>query len=492
MFYDTKIVVLDLGNFETSNIKKMDHVFNYSNYLKFINLRPYNGKNIFNSIKKENVTICVDESKTEESEYQTLKDLNAVNNCTDYCFYEFNFINGNKTGCDLDCPNIIDKSEMYYDICYPPPTTILQTSIIIPKPTEHIVPVIPPKSSVITTTPKTTVITTTPKTTVITTTPKTTIPVIKTTVITIAPLNTTISLPPLKLLHYGYDKFRIANGNIYFNTYFRSITDEDSYPSELNFSTLIYCPNAINKTATCKLKQNGQLLTYNCQVKLDTSSISISNVTANLDLNFNRDYILYLSPQSNYTRGKLQNQTEDLIIPEDLLILIGNISSENDYFSVKGDLTGDKDPDDDFTLTIYDKTTGNPYNISCVSQNKSKDNYEIRCNKDQIITANLNNTLGNMDETKLLLIINDGNDDLYKVDIPNSTSPSEFKKTFLKSSKKLSAGGIVAIVLSVVLVLAIVSLLTFMIKKKLNNKAISLGNIDEKESRANSNVYIMN
>ena len=66
-----------------------------------------------------------------------------------------------------------------------------------------------------------------------------------------------------------------------------------------------------------------------------------------------------------------------------------NISQKNEYFSVKGDLIGDSEPEDDFTLTIFDKITGNPYNISCVTQNKSKDNFEIRCNKDQQITDNL-------------------------------------------------------------------------------------------------------
>ena len=57
-------------------------------------------------------------------------------------------------------------------------------------------------------------------------------------------------------------------------------------------------------------------------------NISINNITANLDLNFHRDFTLYLSPQANYARTKLQNQTGELIIPQDLLILIGNISQE--------------------------------------------------------------------------------------------------------------------------------------------------------------------
>ena len=433
-----------MGNFETSNIKEMDEVFNHSNYLKFINLRPYNGKDIFNSIVKENITICVDESKTNESEYQTLKDLNAVNNCTDYCFYEFNIINKNKTGCDLDCPNITDESETHHYICYPKINSTIPLTETIK----------------------------------------------------------TIPLPPLKLLLYGYDKFRIVTDRIYFSIHFRSITYEDSYPSELTFSIIIYyglkkveyksdnSPDTINKTATCQLIQNGQLLAYDCQVKLDTSNITINNVAANLDLNFNRDYTLYLSPQANYTRVKLQNQAEEFIIPEYLLVLIGNISLENEYFSVKGNLTGDSEPDDDFTLTIFDKITGNPYNISCVTQNKSKDNFEIKCNKDQQITANLNNTLGNMDETKLLLILNDGNDDLYKVDITNSTSSSAFKYISKKNNQKLSAGAIVAIVLSIVLVLILLALLLFMIKKKLNKNVIVNG--DDKESKVNSNVYIMN
>jgi len=178
-----------------------------------------------------------------------------------------------------------------------------------------------------------------------------------------------------------------------------------------------------------------------------------------------------------------KNQTEELIIPQNLLILIGNISQENAAFSVKGDLTGDSEPDDDFTLTIFDNITRNPYNISCLTQNKSKDNFEIRCNKDQQITANLNNTLGNMNETKLLLILNDGNDDLYKVDITNSSSQSLFFSK--KGNTKLSSGAIAAIVLSLLLTVVLVISLSFIIKKSAIIKIKK--NKDENESRVNLN-----
>ena len=201
-----------------------------------------------------------------------------------------------------------------------------------------------------------------------------------------------------------------------------------------------------------------------------------------MDLNFNREYTLLLSPQAIYTRTQLQNQTEDLIIPEDLLILIGNISQMNESFSVNGNLTGDSEPDDNFTLTIFDNMTGTPYNISCLTQNKSKDNFGIKCNKDQQITANLNNTMGNMNETKLLVILNDGNDDLYKVDKTNSSSFFYSKK----KNNKLSSGAIAAIILGIVLTVILVISLTFIIKKSAFLKVKK--NRDENESKVNLHV----
>ena len=116
MFYDTKIVILDLGNFNTSNIKEMRDTFNQSLDLGYLSIKPYDGKDIFGTVMKENLTICVDNSKTEESEYQALIDLNAINNCSDYCFYEFYYFINNRTSCKLDCSKI-DENNPYYHLC---------------------------------------------------------------------------------------------------------------------------------------------------------------------------------------------------------------------------------------------------------------------------------------------------------------------------------------------------------------------------------------
>ena len=91
-----------------------------------------------------------------------------------------------------------------------------------------------------------------------------------------------------------------------------------------------------------------------------------------------------------------------------------------------------------------------------------------------------------MDKTKLLLILNDGNDDLYKVDKTNSSSPSVFENFSKKSSKKISSGVIVAIVLSILLLLTFVISLICMIKKRVYIKAKK--NKDENESRVNLNI----
>ena len=91
-----------------------------------------------------------------------------------------------------------------------------------------------------------------------------------------------------------------------------------------------------------------------------------------------------------------------------------------------------------------------------------------------------------MDKTKLLVILNDGNDDLYKVDKTNTSSTSVFENISKKSSKKLSSGVIVAIVLSILLLYTFVISLLFMIKKRVNIKAKKTK--EECESIMNLNI----
>ena len=91
-----------------------------------------------------------------------------------------------------------------------------------------------------------------------------------------------------------------------------------------------------------------------------------------------------------------------------------------------------------------------------------------------------------MDKTKLLVILNYGNDDLYKVDKTNTSSTSVFENISKKSSKKLSSGVIVAIVLSILLLLTFVISLICMIKRRVYIKAKK--NKDENESKVNLNI----
>ena len=92
--------------------------------------------------------------------------------------------------------------------------------------------------------------------------------------------------------------------------------------------------------------------------------------------------------------------------------------------------------------------------------------------------------ISNMNETKLLLILNDGNDDLYKVDITNSSSQSLFFSK--KGNNKLSSGAIAAIILSLLLTVVLVISLSFIIKKSAIIKIKK--NKDENESRVNLNI----
>ncbi len=72
-FYgDESLILLDLSNFNGSNIKYTSNEFYGCNQLKYINLKKYTGIDIFKSIPNNNLIICMDKFE-ELSESFSLK-----------------------------------------------------------------------------------------------------------------------------------------------------------------------------------------------------------------------------------------------------------------------------------------------------------------------------------------------------------------------------------------------------------------------------------
>ena len=157
------------------------------------------------------------------------------------------------------------------------------------------------------------------------------------------------------------------------------------------------------------------------------------------------------------------NQTSNILSSKDLVILRGNLTSENDYFLIKGVLDENKEIDDKFNLTVYSNTS-NLINISCETTNEIYNNFEIKCEKDKSASINVNNSMSYMNSTLLLVIIDEG-------ETVNETPRNTYshKYFYRKNGGSLSAGAIIAIIAAIVVVCITTGLLLIFRKKLFNS-----------------------
>ena len=449
MLYQSDLMRLDLSNFVGSSINFDDETLKYNPDLKYINLQNYNGKDLFNELEDNNeIIICTD---NDNSNIASLTNKNAINNCSDFCFNEYTKIKEDKSGCEIDCSLIEDETNMYYYLC----NLSKVSTILVDSSTNE------EKIDNTTTNEETNFA--------------------STTINNQTSADTTSSeSSKLNILLYGYDNYVFENNILTFSIYFMR-TGGNTFPSIIFFTINIifdYITRNLaeqeNKNITCSLEEENKLAKYNCELSPE-EQINIQKVSINYDFNFNSPYELSVSPLAEYNKDKIMNQTSNLISSKDLIILYGNLISENNYFLIKGELDENKEIDDEFNLTVYSNTS-NLINISCETTNEVYNNFEIRCAKDKSTSINVNNSMSYMDSKLLLVIINEGDSD--NVD-PVDTYTHKY--SFRKNGNSLSAGAIIAIIAAIVLVCVITGLLLIFRKKLFKvekQPQYSLGNYD--------------
>ena len=497
LFYDSNILLLDLSNFLAKSLNLYDNTFEYTPILKYINLRNYQGSDIFKSVSSNKLTICRDESLSEKE--AILEDKNFKNNCSDVCFYEFIKIKEDKEGCEVDCNKIEDKNNQYYYICNPKidSTTfnLISTQILttIPKITTII-----ETNSTISTIPGTTAITannstnnessesttvtestesleSSESTTVIESTESSetlessesttatesteSSETFETDTITNA-LNTTDS--KLKIMLYGYQNFRYISNIISFRIYF--IVFDGFVPKNIYFTLFIIFSNYVryldetNGTATCTLneEENDKLYQYNCEAK-PKQEVNLKNITVNYDFDFQTPYELTISPQAEINKDKLIEQTGDMINSKHFIYLKGILTQDSKYFSIKGELDQNYAIDKQFNLTVYDAQNSNK-NISCETINEKYDNIEIKCNKTNLNNIRINNTVSYMTSSQMLVMITEGQNDLIsQISQPNETNYEQQQKHFYKSKSKSNSTAIIIVIIVIfVVVIALI------------------------------------
>ena len=422
MLYQSELMRLDLSNFVGSSIKFNDETLKYNPNLKYINLKNYNGKDIFNDLEDNNeIIICTD---NDNSNIASLTNKNAINNCSDFCFNEYSKIKEDKNGCEIDCSKIEDETNMYYYLCN---LSKVSSNIVYSTINEE---------------------TSTPSNIINNQT---------------SPDTTNSESSKLNILLYGYDNYVFENNIMIFSIYFLR-NGGDYFPNIIFFTINIIFDYIVrnleesNKNITCSLEDEDKLAKYNCELNPE-EKMNIHKVSINYDFNFNRPYELSATPLAEYNKDKLINQTSNILSSKDLIILHGNLTSENNYFLINGKLDENKEIDDKFNLTVYSNTS-NLINISCETTNEIYNNFEIKCEKEKSASINVNNSMSYMDSKLLLVVIEEGVS--ANVD-PKDTFSQRYY--YRKSGNSLSAGAIIAIIAAIVVVCIAIGLLLIFRKK---------------------------
>ena len=212
-----------------------------------------------------------------------------------------------------------------------------------------------------------------------------------------------------------------------------------------------------NKNITCSLDEENNLAKYNCEY-YPNEAINITGVSINYDFNFNTPFELTVTPSAEFNKDKIHTLTQNSINIKDLVILYGNLTQKENYFSIRGKLDETDEIDDKFNLSVFSNTSS-LVNISCEKKNEDSQSLEIQCQKDISSNYIVNNSIILMENKSLLVIL-----DKEESEAKNNTSYWIYRK---KENKSLSAGGIVAIVLPLILICIITVFLLF--RKNISN-----------------------
>ena len=260
----------------------------------------------------------------------------------------------------------------------------------------------------------------------------------------------------LSVLLYGYDSYSFIDNILSFSIYFFKISG-NSLPRKIFFTiSLIFnyitrILEEVDKNITCSLEDEDKLAKYNCEYS-PNETINITGVSINYDFNFNTPFELTVTPLAEFNKDKIHTLTQNSIHSKDLVILYGNLTQKEKYFSITGKLNETDEIDDKFNLSVFSETSS-LVNISCEKKKEDSQNLEIQCQKDKSLNYTINNSISLMENKSLLVIL-----DKAEIETNNNTGYRIYKKN---ENKSLSAGGIVAIVIPLVLICIITLFLVF-------------------------------
>ena len=306
-------------------------------------------------------------------------------------------------------------------------------------------------------------------------------------------INSTELLPQKLLI--GYDNYNKINDVISFFTYvryFNTYVDNIIYIL-VKINKKLRALDVEDKNISClKLNQEDEIAKFNCLEKVegDIENIQVDEVLPKMDK----------TNLAEKMEDNLQEQKNDIISEKGMIVLDDCTIDKNSNNSITCNIESGTDSLSDSSNTTFHIVQKDGTIKEVPTKIKNDGKIHIQLEPKDSIDANMNNTLGTINNGKnLYLIFNEGSESNIKYS-PNPTKTDDDiigNKTInsaninrKKSSGGLSTGGIIAIIIPCIIVLiAIVALAMFLGKR---NPASQNANLSENTIGINSSSIIGN
>ena len=280
----------------------------------------------------------------------------------------------------------------------------------------------------------------------------------------------------------GFSGLNIDDSKLQFSTYFLSFQNTD-FPQTFNLYLTLVSNKLLrilenkNETAICNLvniTNSENKVKYTCEAPITTTDID--NIIINPDINLNNNQDIQISPLAWKYMNNLKNcpDTDQLNLPIYILENATYNKYENQYFNISviinKNLSHPVINNKDLVLMITQLPNKTEKEINCNINYLNGKNYNLNCNLNESINCDLEGSVSIL-ENEILFIKFLNNDTQVTFDSDSENITVISRRYFKNSSKKISSGAIVAVILVPILaIIAIIAMLYYFNKKNVNKQ----------------------
>ena len=272
---------------------------------------------------------------------------------------------------------------------------------------------------------------------------------------------------------FNFYNYNMTCDKIKFNFYLPSLeTIKFKYPEQIilpatiTYNSVLRSLQESNIDIPCSL-ENEEKGTYSCEKSIDTSKINTVQINnfeqGNFDIKISPLAAKYMNNISN-----LQNSTDNYNPENWEQITMNDATIINNYknsFTINGIINNPKSIsfiNKEVTLIAKQWPNKNTIELNCTLTNKTANNFNLICSKDNSITYNMDGSTIIVDNQILLVDFKDGANSI----VSTVTSSSGRIYPRKKPSKGGLSGGVIALIVVVpVVALGILTAIFFMLRK---------------------------